>query len=483
MSILQNKMSLRLRIFISMILLVFTATLLILGSTYYQYRTESEQYNTYRQDRKETQLTKQINYLVNKYDLAFNYGDWNDYKIDFEEITKIHNVEYSIFTPDGKPLYYSYLPLEIISNNYSLDKDFSEMLISLDGGKITRENTTDVGKFQSSYTVLKDNFDNKYAILFFPYFQDVSFAESELNVFLTTLNQIYFIMLVVAIVLAYFISRYVTRSIETIRLKINQTGLLKKNEKILLKNATKEIDSLVNSYNKMIDDLEDSAEKLAKNEREQAWQEMARQVAHEIKNPLTPMRLTVQSFQRTSSLESQQEKNKLNDFCDTLIEQIDTMSNVATSFSDFATLPKTQLEKSDIVDATKKAVEIFEQNNINFQSSKESIVIKLDKEQWIRVMTNLIKNSIQAIPSDREQNINVEISDSTNSVKIVVSDNGLGVLEKNKEKIFEPKFTTKTDGMGLGLGIVKNIINSHRGKISYKSKPKKGTKFIISLPK
>ena len=483
MSILQNKMSLRLRIFISMILLVFTATLLILGSTYYQYRTESEQYNSYRQDRKETQLTKQINYLVNKYDLAFNYDNWDNYKIDFEEITKIHNVEYSIFTPGGKPLYYSYLPLEIISNNYSLDKDFSEMLISLDGGKVTRENSTDVGKFQSSYTVLKDNFDNKYAILFFPYFQDVSFAESELNVFLTTLYQIYFIMLVVAIVLAYFISRYVTRSIETIRLKINQTGLLKKNEKILLKNATKEIDSLVNSYNKMIDDLEDSAEKLAKNEREQAWQEMARQVAHEIKNPLTPMRLTVQSFQRTSSLDSKQEKNKLNDFCDTLIEQIDTMSSVATSFSDFATLPKTQLEKSDIVDATKKVVEIFEQNNINFQSSKESIVIKLDKEQWIRVMTNLIKNSIQAIPSDREQNINVEISDSTNSVKIVVSDNGLGVLEKNKEKIFEPKFTTKTDGMGLGLGIVKNIINSHRGKISYKSKQKKGTKFIISLPK
>ena len=483
MGILQNKMSLRLRIFISMILLVFTATLLILGSTYYQYRAESEQYNTYRQDRKETQLTKQINYLVNKYDLAFNYQAWDEYQLDFDEITKIHDVEYSIFTPEGIALYYSYLPLEIISNNYSLDKDFSQMLISLEGGKITKENTTDVGKFQSSYTVLKDNFGKKYAILFFPYFQDVSFAESELNVFLTTLYQIYFIMLVVAIVLAYFISRYVTRSIETIRLKINQTGLLKKNEKILLKNATKEIDSLVNSYNKMIDDLEDSAEKLAKNEREQAWQEMARQVAHEIKNPLTPMRLTVQSFQRTSSLESNEEKSKLNDFCDTLIEQIDTMSSVATSFSDFATLPKTQLEKSDIVDTTKKVVEIFEQNNIDFQSSKESIVIKLDKEQWIRVMTNLIKNSIQAIPSDREPNIKVEISDSTNSVKVTVSDNGLGVLEENKEKIFEPKFTTKTDGMGLGLGIVKNIINSHRGKISYKSKPKKGTKFTISLPK
>ena len=483
MSILKNKMSLRLRIFISMILLVFTATLLVLGSTYYQYRTESDQYNTYRQDRKETQLTKQINYIVSKFDLSNNYEKWENFKIDFEEITKIHNVEYSIFTLEGKPLFYSYLPLEIISNNYSLDEDFSKMLVSLEGGKITKENTTDVGKFQSSYTVLKDEFGKNYAILFFPYFQDVSFAESELNVFLTTLYQIYFIMLVVAIVLAYFISRYVTRSIETIRLKIGQTGLLKKNEKILLKNATKEIDSLVNSYNKMIDDLEDSAEKLAKSEREQAWEEMARQVAHEIKNPLTPMRLTVQSYQNTNSLESKEEKDKLNDFCDTLIEQIDTMSTVATSFSDFATLPKTQLEKSDIVDTTKKVIEIFEQNNISFTTSKESIVIKLDKEQWIRVMTNLIKNSIQSIPSDREPNINVEITDSKSSVKVLVSDNGLGVLEENKEKIFEPKFTTKTDGMGLGLGIVKNIINSHRGKISYKSKPKKGTKFTISLPK
>jgi two-component system nitrogen regulation sensor histidine kinase NtrY len=302
----------------------------------------------------------------------------------------------------GSPLFYSYLPLEVISNNYSLDIDFAKMLVSNEEGKFTSENFTDVGKFQSSYSVLKSDAGEKYAILFFPYFQDVSFAESELNVFLSTLYQIYFIMLVVAIVLAYFISRFVTRSIETIRLKIGQTGLLKKNEKIYLNNATKEIDSLVNSYNKMIDDLEDSAQRLAKTEREQAWQEMAKQVAHEIKNPLTPMRLTVQSFQKNNGLNSDEEKLKLNDFCETLIEQIDTMSNVATSFSDFATLPKTQLEKTDIVEATKKVVEIFEHNNITLETSSDNIFIKLDKAQWIRVMTNLIKNSIQAIPHDRE---------------------------------------------------------------------------------
>ena len=417
-------MSLRLRIFISMILLVFTATLLVLGSTYYQYRTESDQYNSYRQERKENQLKRQINYIVNKYDLSNNYDLWDDYQPDFEEITRIHNVEYSIFKSDGTPLFYSYLPLDVISNNYSLDVDFAQMLLSNEEGKFTSENFTDVGKFQSSYSVLKDDLGKKYAILFFPYFQDVSFAESELNVFLSTLYQIYFIMLVVAIVLAYFISRFVTRSIETIRLKIGQAGLLKKNEKIYLKNATKEIDSLVNSYNKMIDDLDDSVQRLAKTEREQAWQERAKQVAHEIKNPLTPMRLTVQSFQKNSGIDSIDEKIKINDFCQTLIEQIDTMSNVATSFSDFATLPKTQLEKTDIVDATKKAVEIFEQNNITFKTSGDNIFVKLDKEQWIRVMTNLIKNSIQAIPHDRDPDILVQISENSKSVKILVSDNG-----------------------------------------------------------
>ena len=228
MNFFKNKMSLRLRIFISMILLVFTATLLVLGSTYYQYRTESDQYNTYRQERKENQLKRQINYIVNKYELSSDYSKWEEYLLDFEEITRIHAVEYSIFTPEGKPLFYSYLPLDVISNNYSLDEDFANMLISNEEGKFTSENSTDVGKFLASYSVLKDTSGEKYAILFFPYFQDVSFAESELNVFLSTLYQIYFIMLVVAIVLAYFISRFVTRSIETIRLKIGQTGLLKK---------------------------------------------------------------------------------------------------------------------------------------------------------------------------------------------------------------------------------------------------------------
>ena len=139
-------------------------------------------------ERKENQLKRQINYIVNKYNLSNNYSDWENYDNDFDEITKIHSVEYSIFTIQGAPLFYSYLPLDIISNNYSLDKDFANMLVANDEGKFTSENLTDVGKFQASYSVLKNDAGEKYAILFFPYFQDVSFAESELNVFFVPIN-------------------------------------------------------------------------------------------------------------------------------------------------------------------------------------------------------------------------------------------------------------------------------------------------------
>lgn len=288
-------------------------------------------------------------------------------------------------------------------------------------------------------------------------------------------------MLVISIGIAYFISKYVTRSLETLRLQINSTGLLKRNKRIHLKNPSREIDSLVNSYNKMIDDLEKSAQKLAKTEREQAWQEMARQVAHEIKNPLTPMRLSVQNFQRRYDPLDQSNKNKIEEFSNLLIEQIDIMSNVANTFSDFATLPKAKLVLSDIVDATKRATEIFEYENVIFSSNESKIFYPLDRTQWIRVMTNLIQNGLQSVNTKKQAKIEVSLKADSSKIVISVKDNGQGVDPNLKEKIFEPKFTTKTKGMGLGLGIVKNIVDSHKGKITYLTNNNLGTIFNIEL--
>jgi two-component system nitrogen regulation sensor histidine kinase NtrY len=318
--------------------------------------------------------------------------------------------------------------------------------------------------------------------LFFPYFEDISFSENELNKFLQRLYQVYLIMLVVAIFFAYFISRYVTRSLEKLRQMIGQTGFLTRNKKIHLDNATREIEGLVNSYNNMIDDLEQSAELLAKTEREQAWQEMARQVAHEIKNPLTPMRLTVQSFQRRLDPNDPELREKIYEFSSMLITQIDTMSQVANAFSDYATLPKAQLQEDNIVKLTRRAADVFEQENIEFTTTIKSQYVLLDRTQWIRVMTNLIQNGIQSVPSEKTPKIKVQIKIQADWVVITVKDNGHGIAAENKDKIFEPKFTTKTRGMGLGLGIVKNIITSHNGEISFTSKEGVGTKFEVKIP-
>jgi len=482
MQIIKGKISLRTRLFLAMVLLVFTACLMILGATYFQYDAESETYNQFRMQRKEKQLLSQINYLASKNDLIFSSQEkWTSFKNDFEAVRTILSVDYSVFDLKGNPLYVNFLPLKIIANNYKIDKQTIKNIKENISNRFVENNFDEIGKFQSSYRYLLDSSGVEYAILFFPYFEDVSFSENELNTFLQSLYQVYLLMLVISIGIAYFISKYVTRSLETLRLQINSTGLLKRNKRIHLKNPSREIDSLVNSYNKMIDDLEKSAQKLAKTEREQAWQEMARQVAHEIKNPLTPMRLSVQNFQRRYDPLDQSNKNKIEEFSNLLIEQIDIMSNVANTFSDFATLPKAKLVLSDIVDATKRATEIFEYENVIFSSNESKIFYPLDRTQWIRVMTNLIQNGLQSVNTKKQAKIEVSLKADSSKIVISVKDNGQGVDPNLKEKIFEPKFTTKTKGMGLGLGIVKNIVDSHKGKITYLTNNNLGTIFNIEL--
>ena len=238
---------------------------------------------------------------------------WMSFKNDFEAVRTILSDEEWIKPGEGNSLYINFLPLKIIANNYKIDKQTIQNIKLNSSNRFVENNIDEIGKFQSSYRYLVDSSGLEYAILFFPYFEDVSFSENELNTFLQSLYQVYLLMLVISIGIAYFISKYVTRSLEALRLQINSTGLLKRNKRIHLKNPSREIDSLVNSYNKMIDDLEE-VEDLAKTEREQAWQEMAKQLAHEIKNPLTPMRLSIQNFQRRYDPLDENNKNKIEEF-------------------------------------------------------------------------------------------------------------------------------------------------------------------------
>jgi two-component system nitrogen regulation sensor histidine kinase NtrY len=290
-------------------------------------------------------------------------------------------------------------------------------------------------------------------------------------------------MLLSAIALAYFISKYITRSLQTISDKLTQTRLARTNEKIFLEDPSEEIARLIDSYNSMIDELELSAAKLARSEREQAWREMAKQVAHEIKNPLTPMRLSVQSFERKFDPGDPDSRSKVREFARTLIQQIDTLSSIASAFSNFAEMPAQQNETLNVTKVVKLALDIFNEPYIHFMADEKDVIAKMDRTQLIRVVTNLVKNAIQAVPDVAEPRIVVSVSSEGEWAKIMVADNGTGIDEANREKIFEPKFTTKTSGMGLGLGMVRTIVETYQGKIDFSSSPGKGTVFIVRIPK
>ncbi len=263
---------------------------------------------------------------------------------------------------------------------------------------------------------------------------------------------------------------------------MNETRLEKRNKKIELKGASEEVSVLVESYNSMIDELEESAVKLATSEREQAWREMAKQVAHEIKNPLTPMRLSVQSFQRKFDAKDPKVEQKVEEYSKTLIQQIDTMSSIASAFSSFAEMPAQKNEILNIVEIINLALDIFTEDYISFISEEKEIIANFDRTQLIRVVTNLVKNAIQAIPKDRTPRIEVKVYSENKIVFITVTDNGNGISEENKAKVFEPKFTTKSSGMGLGLPMLKKIVETYKGSITFESQEGSGTTFKVSFP-
>jgi len=210
---------------------------------------------------------------------------------------------------------------------------------------------------------------------------------------------------------------------------------------------------------------------------------MARQVAHEIKNPLTPMRLSMQSFQRKFDPTHPEIETRVKEFSKTIIQQIDNLSAIAGAFSDFAKMPAQQNESLNAVEIIRLALDIFNDNKIQFTSEKDNIEIEFDRSQLIRIITNLVKNAIQATEHLEHPVISVNVFTEADMVVITVEDNGVGIPKDMQERIFEPRFTTKTSGMGLGLGMVKNSVETYKGNIKLTSKLEEGTIFTLKFPK
>ncbi|TVZ26412.1 hypothetical protein JM83_1369 [Gillisia sp. Hel_I_86] len=480
------KLSLRNRIFISMMLLVLVASILIAGVTVFQYKQESEDYHRERLERKEQAIRENIkfvlegtSYLVNTENMPVILQQHDK----IYEISQVHDMQLNVYDLNGKLLIKSSESFFRDTTNVQIPKHIIKELENSPNKRYLKRSQVNDQKFQSSYTYITDNKFKPLAILYLPYLQDDDLLQKDLNDFLMKLGEIYLFMFLIAILMSYFLSKYITKSLKIVSQKIIETRLDKRLQKIQIDNASEEIYALVSAYNSMIDELEESAVKLATGEREQAWREMAKQVAHEIKNPLTPMRLTVQSFQRKFDPNDPNVHQKVDEYTNTLIHQIDTMSAIASAFSNFAKMPAQQNEILNVPKIVKLALDIFNENYIVFYSEKEEILAKFDRTQLIRVVTNLVKNATQALNEEAGPKILVEVKEEAGMVIIQVSDNGLGILEEDKEKVFEPKFTTKSSGMGLGLAMVKNIVETYHGDISFASEKNKGTIFTVKFPK
>ncbi len=347
--------------------------------------------------------------------------------------------------------------------------------------------TEQIGKlnYLSAYTHIYNQKGKLLGYIAVPSFLSADEMHREIFSLLSKFINICLVIILLALVFSWLINRQLSKPIEALEDKLRSISLKGKNEKLYYPQKD-EIGHLVEQYNRMVDQLEKSAEILAKSERETAWKQMARQVTHEINNPLTPMKLTIQQLQRMQASENGGFNEYFERSSKMLIEQIEHLSRIATSFSDFAKMPEAQFERINLQERLATVVNLFRHNNeqvsIEYIHPENEIIVLADKEQLGQVFNNLLKNAIQSIPSDRKGIVTITLKKQLKTVLIEIRDNGAGVADELKNKIFNPNFTTKTSGTGLGLAIVRNIVTGMRGKVWFETEANVGTAFFVELP-
>ena len=360
---------------------------------------------------------------------------------------------------------------------------FNDLLYNKTNQVVQKES---IGKLSYISTYLPINNENGQTIGYIniPFFGQTQYLKENISRFIIALVNVYVPLLLITGLLGLFIANSLTKPLAEIGERLRKVVLGKRNETIVWKRDD-EIGLLVKEYNKMIVKLEDAASNLAKSEREGAWQEMAKQIAHEIKNPLTPMKLSIQYLQRALLENSPNTRELTQRMSDTLIEQIDNLSEIATAFSSFAQMPTANNEVINIEHYIKSIIDLFndsEEIKISFNGHDTPLYIFADKNQMISVFNNIIKNATQARHADKPCIIDITILKEVETVKIVVKDNGIGIPDDVKASVFVPNFTTKNSGSGLGLAISKQIIEGANGHIWFESEPNLGTTFFVTLP-
>lgn len=339
-------------------------------------------------------------------------------------------------------------------------------------------------EYSSVYVTLWNNKNEPIAYLNVPYFMNYKKFKAEMQDIIVAVLNINLLLIIAALLIAFAISQRITSHLVMLREKFGQIRIGKKNEKINYTHDD-EIKVLVSAYNNMVDELEESAKLLTQSERESAWREMARQVAHEIKNPLTPMKLNLQFLQRNFEQGSENWEEQFRNASKVLLKQIDELSAIASAFSDFAKLPVIKNEELDLIALLEELVFLYNKGEISVRlsSNLEHVFVTADNNRLRRAFINLITNAMQSIKNPMEGKVEVLVQQKHEDfIEVAIIDNGKGINEEIRSKIFSPNFTTKSSGMGLGLALTKDIINQTNGIISFESEVGKGTIFRVTLP-
>ncbi len=373
---------------------------------------------------------------------------------------------------------------EKLAGNRMNEKAFYHMSVLKESEFIHRESLGDLS-YLSAYMPFLNNRGRLLAYLNLPYFTKQYVLTREVSNMIVGIVNYMVVLILLTIVLAVIISDKITNPLRAIQERIGRFRLGQEYEHIVYKERD-EIGSLVDAYNRMIDELAKNVELLARSERESAWREMAKQVAHEIKNPLTPMKLSVQQLQRAHREGKENFDEMFERLTATLIEQIDRLSYIASAFSNFARLPKMRSKPVDLVKVLQDVVYLFRTDHegvVRLEVPQESMWVLADKELLESVFSNLVKNALQAldgVPEGRVE-VSLERNDEAGKVRIYVRDNGSGIPPEIAGKLFEPNFTTKSSGMGMGLAIVKKIVEDAGGRVWFEPNEEGGTTFIVEL--
>ncbi len=413
-----------------------------------------------------------------------------------EELSKIArdaDIDINLFDTQGR-LYTSTRPL-IYESGYLSKRINPEAYIHIIEDKenqVLLDESLGSKQYRTAYAGIKSYDGKLLGVLSIPYFYARPELDRQIIEVIASALSIFTGLFIFFLILSYFASHVLTKPLRLLTQKIRKTNLERPNDPLPW-HSDDEIGLLIREYNRMLVKLEESKLALAQNEKQSAWREMAKQVAHEIKNPLTPMKLTLQHLQRTFPNANNMTVNTSDSATrrviertfDSLLDQIDNLSDIATSFSDFAKMPLPKNEVFEVTSVLNKAADLYADDNriiVKRQIATGPVMAIGDRQLIGRILTNLLINGIQAVPSDRKPSIDLRLYTNGDEVQIEMHDNGAGIPEAIRTKVFLPNFSTKRGGSGLGLAIAKRGVEHAGGTIWFETTEGVGTSFYVSLP-